>query len=93
MYVVNAYGETLAQYVKRRAWMIHRKVQARGTLQVRWHSNAMFTYPYPAKLRHGHGVRGVLVAIYSATAQLDWIEDDLLAFAKSHGATSSSVIA
>lgn len=87
---LTAYGWTPEQYFKRRAWLIHRKVQEGATLQVRWHSNAMFTYPYPPRLKHGHGVRGTFVAIYGPGAQREWIESDLLAFWQSLGATTSS---
>lgn len=63
---------------KRRAAEIHFLAQV-GTLQVRWHKGRLLTFRFPAP--RGYGVRGELVATYNAGALLEWIEDDLVAFA------------
>jgi hypothetical protein len=54
---------------------LHQKLQAMGTRQVRWYRGMLLTYPFPA--RRGYGTRGALVGIYTASAQLEWIEEDL----------------
>lgn len=97
MTFANAYGETLSQYLVRRAGMVWRKLQTDGPLQVRWEFDhkrgheALITAPFPAPPAHKRGVCGILVAVYTPSARLEWIESDFVAFGKSLGATSPSV--
>jgi hypothetical protein len=74
------HGESLVDHFLWRASMIHRKVRESGALQVRWHEGRLITFRCPAP--RGYGVRGQLVAVYTDAARLDWIEDDLVAFAR-----------
>ena len=76
---------SLTEYLRDRAAQIHYKLQRDGRLQVRWTDGRMLTFRYPAP--NGFGTRGTLVAVYSSSAKLEWIEEDLLTFAKSLGDT------
>ena len=91
MNFTNAYGETLTDYLKRRAAMVWRKLQTDGTLQVRWEHDVIVTAPFPAPPTHRRGIFGPLVAVYTPAARLEWIESDFLAFGKSLSATSTSI--
>lgn len=91
MNFANAYGETLNDYLKRRAAMVWRKLQTDGKLQVRWQHGALVTAPCPAPPGHKHGMYGAFVAVYTPSARLEWIEADFLDFAKSLSATSTSI--
>ena len=62
--------------LRSRAREIHKKVQEKGTQQVRLHLGHLFTFQYPAP--RGYGTRGAIVAIYTPGVSLEWIEDDLL---------------
>lgn len=64
-----------ASKVHEMAERLHQKLQTMGTRQVRFYRGMLLTYPYPA--REGYGTRGVLVGIYTASARLRWIEDDI----------------
>ena len=80
--------ESLVAHFIWRAFYIHRKVQESGPLQVRWYRGRLITFRYPAP--HGYGTRGDLVAVYTPAVRRDWIEEDLLTFARSLGDTCSS---
>lgn len=83
-------GRALAEHFLWRAAQIHRSLEGSGgKLQVRWYSGRLLTYPYPAS--RGYGVHGALVAVYSAPVSLEWIEEDLLAFAVSLSDTCASM--
>ncbi len=96
MTFTNAYGETLTEYIQRRAAMIHRKLQTGVNLQVRWDpvgrwgQPALLTYIYPRPKRRGHEEQGEFVGAYTSAAKLEWIEEDLLTFAYAVGATTPS---
>lgn len=81
----NREPESVADHFLWRAAQIHRSLQKKGQLQVRWHEGRLVTFRFPAP--NGHGVRGVLVAVYSKAARLEWIEEDLLEFSRSLGET------
>jgi hypothetical protein len=89
----NAYGETLPEYLIRRAGMVWRKLQSDGPLQVRWEHELLVTAPFPAPETHKRGVFGVLIGIYTPNARLEWIESDFIAFGKSLSATSTTATA
>lgn len=86
----NAYGETLSQYLARRAAMVWRRLQSEGTLQVRWEHGAVSAAPFPAPKSRKHGALGTLIGVYTPDARPEWIEADFLEFGESLGATSSS---
>lgn len=93
MTFANAYGETLSQYLSRRAAMVWRKLQSDGPLQVRWEHDVLVTAPFPAPETHKHGVFGALIGVYTPSARLEWIESDFIAFGKSLSATSTTATA
>lgn len=62
------------------AWKIHRRVERKGALQVRWYAGEFLTFIYPAP--KGYGVRGEIIGIYNMSCDLQWIEDDLVSFAR-----------
>ena len=62
---------------KKKALHIFEKVKRCGPQQVRWlHGVYVLTFRYPAP--KGYGVRGELIAIYTADTKLEWIEADLV---------------
>lgn len=62
-----------------RAAEIHAElVRSDYAIQVRCYRGRILTYRYPAP--RGYGIRGELIAIYDSSAELEWIEADLIAF-------------